>query len=73
MANWAVLDANNLVVNIIVADTEEIATNCSFGLRVIESHDDNPVCIGFTYLENNEWRDDRPKPAPTPVPTPVAE
>jgi hypothetical protein len=73
MANWAVLDANNLVSNIIVADTQEIATTCAFGARVIEYTDSNPVCIGFTYLENNEWRDDRVKETPSPLPIPVAE
>jgi hypothetical protein len=73
MSNWAVLNEKNLVVNIIVADTEEIATVCSLGARVVEYTDSDGVCIGFTYLENNEWQDDRVKETPSPLPTPVAE
>jgi hypothetical protein len=73
MSNWAVLDEKNLVVNIIVADTEEIATACSWGAKVVNVTDNDAVVIGFTYLENNEWQDNRVKETPSPLPTPVAE
>ena len=70
MANWAVLDANNIVVNIIIAETEEIATICAFGAKVIEYTDENPVLIGFTLLEDGSWLDHR-KPEPEPIPIPL--
>lgn len=68
MGNWACLDENNKVVNIIIADNEEIALACSFTPRVIEYNDENPVCIGWNYLENGQWADPTP---PNPIPTPI--
>jgi hypothetical protein len=55
MGTWACLDSNNKVVNTIIAENEEIALACSFTPRVIEYFVENPVGIGFTYLENGQW------------------
>ena len=73
MGNWAVLDSNNSVVNIIIADTEEIATACSWGAKVVNVTDNDAVVIGFTYLENNEWQDNRVRDTAPPIPTPIEE
>ena len=55
MADFALLNTENLIINIIVAETEEIANACSWGARVVKIDKDAYVTIGMTYLENNEW------------------
>lgn len=51
MANYAVID-NNIVINIIVADTKEIAEEVT-GLTCVEYTDENPAGIGWTYDGEN--------------------
>ena len=49
MADYAILN-NNLVSNIIVADTKEIALEVSpLGTTVVESTNDNPAGVGWIY------------------------
>ncbi len=47
MANYAVIQ-NNIVTNIIVADSKEIAEEVT-GLLCIEYTEENPVGIGWTW------------------------
>ena len=47
MATFAVID-NNIVTNIIVADTKEIAETVT-GSTCVEYTDENPAGIGWTY------------------------
>lgn len=48
MANFAVLDEYNKVINIIVADSLEIAEQVT-GLSCVEYTDQNPAVIGLGY------------------------
>jgi len=69
MSNWACLDANNTVVNLIVADNEDIALACSWASRVIEYTVENAPNVGWIYLENGQWEDPTPPPViPEPIP-----
>lgn len=47
MANYAVIE-NNIVTNVIVADSKEIAEEV-IGLTCVEYTDKNPAGIGWTY------------------------
>lgn len=47
MAIYAVTD-NNIVINVIVADTKEVAEEVT-GKTCIESTEDNPASIGSTW------------------------
>jgi hypothetical protein len=47
MANYAVID-NNRVVNVIVADLQNIAEEVT-GLECIRYDETNPASIGYTY------------------------
>lgn len=49
MANYAVINGN-IVENIIVADTKEIAEEVT-GKTCIEYTDENPAGIGWTYAD----------------------
>lgn len=49
MATFAVIDSN-IVENIIVADTKEIAEEVT-GKECIEYTDSNPASIGWTYAD----------------------
>ena len=49
MANYAVIN-NNIVENIIVADTKEIAEEVT-SKTCIEYTDNNPAGIGYTYAD----------------------
>jgi hypothetical protein len=51
MANYAVIQ-NNIVVNVIVADTKEIAEEAT-GLTCVEYTSENPAGIGWTYNGEN--------------------
>lgn len=51
MANYAVID-NNIVINIIVADTKEVAEQVT-GLTCVEYTDENPAGIGWSYDGEN--------------------
>lgn len=48
MANFAVLDEDNKVINTIVADSLEIAQQVT-GLSCVEYTDQNPAVIGLGY------------------------
>jgi hypothetical protein len=48
MANFAVLDGTNVVENIIVAETQEIAEDVTKAI-CIEYTDENPAEIGWIY------------------------
>ena len=48
MANFAVLDETNVVTNIIVAETKEIAEDVTQA-TCIEYTDENPAEIGWIY------------------------
>ena len=48
MANFAVLDQTNVVANIIVAETQEIAEDVTKAI-CIEYTDENPAEIGWIY------------------------
>jgi hypothetical protein len=50
MGNFAVLDENNKVTNIIVADSKEIAEEVT-GLPCVEYTDSNPAIIGLGYAD----------------------
>lgn len=50
MANYAVLNNNNIVENIIVADTKEIAEEVT-GKTCVEYTDSNPAGIGWSYAD----------------------
>lgn len=47
MANYAVIE-NNIVTNVIVADTKEVAEQAT-GSTCVEYTDENPAGIGWTY------------------------
>lgn len=53
MLTFAILDANNVVINVIVADSLEIAQNVApamtNGLTAVEYTENNPAFIGWTY------------------------
>jgi hypothetical protein len=49
MATFAVIQ-NNIVTNIIVADTKEIAETVT-GSTCVEYTDENPAGIGWTYAD----------------------
>ena len=51
MATFAVIQ-NNIVTNVIVADTKEVAETIT-GLTCIEYTEENPAGIGWTYDGEN--------------------
>lgn len=53
MANYAVIQ-NNIVTNIIVADTKKIAEE-AIGFTCVEYTDKNPAGIGWTMDENGKF------------------
>ena len=52
MATYAVID-NELVVNVILADSKEIADQCNPGFICVEYTTENPAAIGWTYDGTN--------------------
>lgn len=66
MANFAIIDSNT-VVNVIVADSQEIAAAVT-GLSVIET--EGVPWIDWT-LVDGEWVAPSPPPAPEPEPEPA--
>ena len=50
MGNFAVLDENNKVANIIVADSKEVAEEVT-GLICVEYFQENPANIGLGYSD----------------------
>ena len=50
MGNFAVLDENNKVLNIIVADSKEIAEEVTT-LTCVEYFEENPAQIGLGYVD----------------------
>ena len=48
MKTFAVLDANDVVTNVIVCDSAETADLVTDAI-CIEYTDENPACIGWTY------------------------
>jgi hypothetical protein len=51
MAKFAILE-NNIVINIIIADSKEIAEEAT-GLSAVEYTEENPAKIGQTYNQTN--------------------
>ena len=52
MANYAVVN-NQLVVNTILADSQEIAEQCNPGFICVEYTAESPAGIGWTYDGTN--------------------
>jgi hypothetical protein len=50
MGNFAVLDGNNKVLNIIVADSKEIAEEVTTS-TCVEYFEENPAHIGLGYVD----------------------
>lgn len=63
MATYAEINIENIVVNVIVADAEFIATQIN--KTYIEYTDENPAGIGYEYDPNTELF--TPPPAPEPI------
>ena len=66
MKNFAVIDQNNLVVNVIIADSKEVAESVT-GLTCIE----NDELLGSIGLVYNDGIFAAPLPEPRPVTDPV--
>ena len=52
MANFAIISTDNIVTNVIVANTKEDATLVT-NSKCIEYTDENPAGIGWTYDEES--------------------
>jgi hypothetical protein len=63
MGKFAVLDENNKVENVIVAESKEIAEEAT-GLVCVEYTDENPAIIGLGY--SNGVFENPPMPEPQP-------
>lgn len=50
MKNFAVLDDNNKVLNLIVAESKEVAEDV-IKKTCIEYNDENPAYIGLSYID----------------------
>ena len=72
MANFAVLDENSKVSNIIVADSKEIAEQVT-GLPCVEYTDANPAILGLGYADGVFEQLPMPEPTPDPGNDPVPE
>ena len=78
MATYAELDTDNIVINVIVADAEFVATQND--KTYVQYTDENPAGIGYTYdAVADEFISPQPYPswtrvnktwqAPTPIPS----
>lgn len=65
MATYAEIDEQNIVVNIIVADAEFVATQPD--KEYVEYDDDNPAGIGWTYDPTTNTFTPPNEPEPTPI------
>jgi len=63
MATYAEINTENIVINVIVADAEFVATQTD--KTYVEYTDENPAGIGYTYDPDTELF--TPPPAPEPI------
>lgn len=67
MADWLIHDGS-MIVNAIVADSQEIAEEVT-GLQAFPAPEDGVPWIGWTLLDG-EWVEPAPPPQPEPEPDP---
>ena len=68
MSTYAELNTDNIVINVIVADAEFIATQTD--KNYIEYTDENPAGIGYAYDPATGLFIAPPEPSPAPLPVP---
>jgi len=65
VSTYAELNTENIVINVIVADAEFVATQPD--KTYVEYTDDNPAGIGYSYDPNTGLFIPPPQPEPEPV------